>query len=413
MSQDIEKLVYQVVFEKDAKANKTIRKIAKEKGVIIQSSQKLYQARAKGEWQGFTVPAINIRTLTFDVAKVIFREALKKKAGALIIELARSEISYTSQAMSEFVPVILAAAITEGYKGPVFVQADHFQIKAKKYFDPDKKEEEISSLKDLIKDSIKAGVYNIDIDASTLVRLESPDLKEQQKYNSLLTAELTSYIRSLQPKGMTLAVGGEVGEVGKKNSSPEEVKVFMEEYNKNLAKLGVKPGLIKLSVQTGATHGGIVLPSGKIKKVEIDFDTLKKLSKEARRYGLAGAVQHGASTLPEEYFDEFPKSEAVEIHLATAFQNIIYDHMPEPLVEKLYNWLRKEKADERKPEQTEEQFLYTTRKRALGPFKKEIWDMPKANKDKAVQALEDKFSLLFDKLKISNTSELISKLYKS
>lgn len=413
MAQDIEKLAYQVVFEKDAKADKTIRKIAKEKGIVIQSIQQLYEARAKGEWQGFTVPAINIRTLTFDVAKVIFREAVKKKAGALIIELARSEIGYTLQPMSEYVPVVLAAAISEEFKGPLFLQGDHFQVKAEKYFDPKKKEEEITSLKNLIKDSIEAGVYNIDIDASTLVRLEGPDLKEQQKYNSLLTAELTSHIRPLQSKGITVAVGGEVGEVGKKNSTSEDVKIFMEGYNENLSRLGVKPGLIKISVQTGATHGGIVLPSGEIKKVEIDFDTLKRLSREARKYGMAGAVQHGASTLPDEYFDEFPKTEAVEIHLATAFQNIVYDYMPESLLEKIYDWLKKEKADERKSEQTEEQFLYKTRKKGLGQFKKEIWEMPKENKDKIIQALEEKFSLLFNKLKITNTLELINKLYNS
>jgi len=35
------------------------------------------------------------------------------------------------------------------------------------------------------------------------------------------------------------------------------------------------------------------------------------------KYGMAGAVQHGASTLPAELFDRFPKLGACEIHLAT------------------------------------------------------------------------------------------------
>src|SRR5215471_19331607 len=37
---------------------------------------------------------------------------------------------------------------------------------------------------------------------------------------------------------------------------------------------------------------------------------------------MAGAVQHGASTLPPEYFGHFPDHDCAEIHLATEFQNL-------------------------------------------------------------------------------------------
>jgi len=425
MSGDIENLVQKLVFQKDAKIRKEIRKRAEAQGVFVCSTQKLYEARVQNQWENLTVPAINIRTLTFDTARSIFRQVIKKKVGAFIFELARSEISYTDQDMSEYVPVILAAAIKEGFRGPLFFQGDHFQANAKKYFNPEKKEEEVSALKKLIKDSIEAGVYNIDIDTSTLVSLEKPDIKEQQKYNSLLTAELTSYIRSLQSQGITISVGGEVGEIGGRNSIPEDIRVFMEEYNKHLLELKIKPGLIKIAVQTGATHGGVVLPSGEIKKVEIDFNTLRKLSEEVRKFSMAGAVQHGASTLPEEYFDEFPKTGAIEIHLATAFQNIVYDFMPESLREKIYDWLKKDYnppairtplavnpvSEEKEEILTQEQFLYKARKKALGPFKKEIWSIPEENKDKIAQVLEEKFSILFEKLGVINSLELIKKYY--
>ena len=408
---EIENLVERLVFQKDKEAAEEIRKGAEAQGIRLGSIQKFYEARVRNEWENFTVPAINIRTLTFDTARVIFRQAIKKKIGVFIFELARSEIDYTDQPMSEYVPVILAAGLKEGFKGPLFFQGDHFQVKAKKYFDPEEKEQELLALKKLIKESIENGVYNIDIDASTLVNLELKELKDQQKENSFLTAELASYIRSLEPPNISIAIGGEVGEIGGKNSTPEEVRVFIEECHNHLSKLNIKPGLIKIAVQTGAEHGGIVLPSGEIKKVEIDFETLKKLSEECRKFGLAGVVQHGASTLPEEYFDEFPKTETVEIHLATAFQNIVYDFLPQFLREKIYDWLKKEMVEERKEGQTEEQFLYKVRKKALGPFKKEIWEIPKENKDKIVQALEERFSILFEKLGVVNTLELIKKYY--
>jgi len=413
MEEDIEKLVYKLVFENNKEAAKEIRKRAEIQGIKLASTYNLYKARAKNEWDSFSVPAFNIRTLTFDIARAIFRQVLKKRVGAFIFEIARSEISYTNQKMSEYVPVILAAAIKEGFRGTLFFQGDHFQIKAEKFFDEKQKNEEISAVKKLIKESMEAGAYNIDIDCSTLVKLNEKDLKEQQKYNFELTALLTFYIRQLEPKNITISIGGEVGEIGGKNSTPEDLKAFIEGYNEEIKKFNKIEGLIKIAVQTGATHGGIVLPSGKLKRVDIDFETLKKLSEEARKYGMGGAVQHGASTLPEEYFDRFLKAGAVEVHLATAFQNIVYDspYFSVELKEKISNWLKKEAISEREPDETEEQFFYKTRKKALGPFKKEIWGISQKDRDKISGELEKKFAVIFEKLGVENTIDLINKYH--
>ena len=413
MKEDIEKLVYKLVFENDKEAAKEIRKRADIQGIKLASTYNLYKARAKNEWDGFSVPAFNIRTLTFDTARAIFRQVLRKRVGAFIFEIARSEVSYTNQKMSEYVPVILAAAMKEGFRGTLFFQGDHFQIKAEKFFDEKQKDEEISTVKKLIKESIEAGVYNIDIDCSTLVKLNEKDLKKQQKYNFELTALLTFHIRQLEPKNITISIGGEVGEIGGKNSTPKDLKAFIEGYNEEIKKFNKIEGLIKIAVQTGATHGGIVLPSGELKRVDIDFETLKKLSEEARKYGMGGAVQHGASTLPEEYFDRFLKAGAIEIHLATAFQNIVYDSpsLPVELKEKISNWLKKEAISEREPDESEEQFLYKTRKKALGPFKKEIWGISQKDRDKISGELENKFAVIFEKLGVGNTVDLINKYY--
>lgn len=411
MSKKIQELVYKLVFKKDKEAAEKIKKGAVKAGIKLNSTQKLYEAVAKGEISGFTVPAINIRTLTFDIARSILRQAIKNKVGAFIFELARSEISYTDQEMSEYVPVILAAAIAEGYKGYLFFQGDHYQIKAEKFFDPLKKKDEIESVKNLIKESIENGVYNIDIDCSTLVKLEEKELISQQKFNYEMTAKLAAYIRSLQPKRIAISIGGEIGEIGGRNSTPEDLKAFMEGFEKEAKKLKISPGLIKVAVQTGTKHGGLVGPNGELIKVKLDFETLKTLSFEARKYGMAGAVQHGASTLPEEYFHKFPETGAIEIHLATAYQNIVYDLMPENLREKIYQWLKKEQIKEKKPGQTEEQFLYETRKKALGTFKKEIWAMSEKIREKITEAIEERFVLLFEKLKVKDTTDLIDQYY--
>jgi len=381
-------------------------------GIYPASIQDLYEARGKSKFSGFTVPAINLRTLTYDLASAIFRAAKKINAGAFIFEIARSEMGYTDQKPLEYTTVCLAAAIREGFSGPVFVQGDHFQINAKKYKENSQKE--IEGLKKLIKESIQGGFLNIDIDSSTLVDLDKKDLIEQQRLNFQMCAEMTKHIRSLQPQGVEVSVGGEIGEVGTKNSTPEELKAFMQGYLDAIPK-GMKP-ISKVSVQTGTSHGGVVLPDGTIAKVKLDFDTLKNLSEVARKeYGMAGAVQHGASTLPEDAFHKFPAIETAEVHLATQFQNMIFEskYLPSDLKRKMYAWIKENLKSEFKDGMSEEQFIYKTRKKSLGPFKKDLMSLSQEIRDKIGKELEEKFDFLFGQLNIKDTKKMIGECIKA
>ena len=409
---NIDALVERAVFEADEEVRKScrqeIRQRAAHQGIYPASIQGLYEAAGQGLYHGSTVPAINIRGLTYVVARAVFRAAMKDIVGAFIFEIARSEIGYTGQRPDEYAVCILAAAIKEGYRGPVFIQGDHFQVNRSKY--TTEPEKELSAIEALIREAVGAGFLNIDIDASTVVDLGRDTLVEQQEKNSQVTADMTRLIRSIEPKGVTISVGGEIGEIGKGNSTVEDLQAFMTGYFKRLG-VGVI-GISKISVQTGTSHGGVVLPDGSIAEVKLDFQTLEALSKLARdRYGMGGAVQHGASTLPDDAFDMFPKANALEVHLATGFQNLIYDspHFPAELLKDIYRHLFEKYAGERKEGETEEQFLYKTRKKALGDFKREIWNIP-AQKLKAIgQTLEDRFSLLFHKLNVVGTVDLTSK----
>jgi hypothetical protein len=168
----------------------------------------------------------------------------------------------------------------------------------------------------------------------------------------------------------------------------------------------------KISVQTGTTHGGVVLPDGSIAQIKLDFSTLQNLSEIARReYGLAGAVQHGASTLPPEAFHKFVECETAEVHLATQFQNMIYEseHFPADLKNRIYEWLKDNMAGEAKQGETEEQFLYKTRKKALGPFKKEIMRLPQQTRDLIAAEIENKFDFLFKQLNVVKKRDLVNK----
>ena len=403
IKEKIDKLAWNAIFGKE-KAQKDIRKIAQEKEIFLSSTNNLYKARAKEEIPlNFTVPAFNIRTWTYDVAKTIFKIAKEKKIGAFVFEIAKSEMGYTDQSPAEYTSSILAAAIHENFKGPVFVQGDHFQINTKDRKNPTKKE--IQKVKNLIKKSIEGGLYNIDLDISTLVDYSKETIKEQQKLNYSLTAELAEYIRKIEPKDINISIGGEIGHIGGKNSTKEELVAFIEGFNEQFKE---EIGLSKISVQTGTHHGGVPLKDGSLANTKVDFETLEKLSKLARNYKMGGAVQHGASTLPEKYFSKFPKTEAIEIHLGTEFQNIIMDHpkFPKKLLNKIYNWLDKTKDQKN---QTKKQFYYNLRKKGWGQFKKECWSLSNKIKKPIIKDLEKKFKFLFKELNVENTKPLIQK----
>jgi fructose/tagatose bisphosphate aldolase len=245
------------------------------------------------------------------------------------------------------------------------------------------------------------------------VDLSKSTVKEQQKVNYCLAAELTTMIRDLEPEGINISIGGEIGEVGGKNSTIEELNVFMDGYNEELKKSGESlKGISKISIQTGTTHGGVPLADGTVAKVKIDFEVLAALSELARtKYGLAGAVQHGASTLPDEAFDKFPETATSEVHLATGFQNMIYDsaNFPPDLKEKIYDHLKNKMKDDWKEKDTEEQFIYKTRKKGFAPFKLELWHLPADIRNKVCAELEKQFSFLFEKLKVNSTKDVLNK----
>jgi len=327
-----------------------IRDIANEFGAVSSSIHDLYMAMGRGETRDFTTPAINIRGMTYDVARQIFKVANKHDVGAFIFEIAKSEIGYTFQRPSEYATVVLAAAIKEGYKGPVFIQGDHFQFNAKNYNqDPEK---ELQSIQALTKEAIEAGFYNIDIDPSTLVDYSKPTVKEQQYHNYINTAKMTKFIREIEPEGIL------------------EVKILQWKNLKPLWK-----------------------------------DTLKTFLRECLVYQKCQFKQ-------EQNTVKFPKSNCCEIHLATGFQNMMYDLIPDDFREKIYNWIRENLKNEWKEGWTEEQFIYKTRKKGFGPFKYEWWTLEESAKNKILDALYNKFEFLFDKLAVFGTKEYTDKYIK-
>lgn len=409
-SEIVDGLVWTAVFAKGGareEARRAIRSAAASLGILPASISPLYEARGRGEISGFTVPAINVRMLSYDTARAACRAARALDAGAVIFEIARSEIGYTDQRPAEYAAVVLGAAVRESWEGPLFLQGDHFQTNPRKMKEDAARE--ITAIDALIEEAIPAGFFQIDIDTSTLVDLSRETLEAQQATNSELSARFTRFIREREPRGMPISIGGEIGEVGKHNSTPEEFRAYMDGYRRHL---GDARGLAKVSIQTGSSHGGVVGPDGKVQRASIDFEVVKTISRVAREeYGLAGAVQHGASTLPAELFGQFPDSDCAEIHLATEFQNMVFEHpsLPYPLRRAVERWLFDRMGSEAKPRETESQFLYKNRKMAIGPFKENFWNLPEGTRDAIRDSLAKKFAFLFETLRVAGTREIVSR----
>lgn len=414
----IDRLAWTAVFGTDEpriEARWLIRHIANATGAWSASIHDLYMAAGQDAYSHVTTPAINVRGMAYDLARTVFQAARETASKQVIFELARSEMGYTSQRPGEYASVVLAAAVREAWEGPVFIQGDHFQASLSAWAKD--AQAELEAVRNLTVEAIQAGYGNIDIDASTLVDLSLPTLSEQQRANYVNTAELTQTIRAIEPEGVTISIGGEIGEVGKTNSTIEDLDAFMEGYTRELARRSAESGkelvgMSKISVQTGTSHGGVVLADGSIQEVSVDFDTLAALSAASKaKYRIGGAVQHGASTLPETAFGKFAAANAIEVHLATAFQSAIYDspYFPPDLLARMYAYLDERHADERKDGQTDAQFYYNARKRALGPFKRDLWLLPDDVKAGILGDLRQRFVLIMNELGVAGRGDLVDR----
>jgi len=386
-----------------------IREAALAAGIVPASVQELYLARAAGTWSGRTVPAMNLRGWTYQTCRAAFRAAKVMDAQLFIFEQAVGESVYAAQPPAEYAAGVLAAALREGHEGPVFLQGDHDQIDAKAYRkDADA---EVRRLERIIRTQVDAGFYNIDIDASTVVDLALATVEDQQRLNAELTAHFTEYVRGLEPEGVTISLGAEIGEVGHENTTPEELRAFMGVYSDVLRAGGRRlAGVSKISINSGTYHGGKVLPDGTLAPVDVDYALLETISTMCRdEFGMAGAVQHGASTLPGEQLARFPATGAVEIHLALGFNNLIFDHpsLPQAIRDGIREYTFANHASERAPGETDAQFLYNTRKKSWKVMKKPFWEMPASAEADIMRSLEGMFRDMFTWMNVGNTSQLV------
>jgi len=396
-SETIDYLVKEAAFNSDndvkTAAQFLIRSAAISLGIIPASINDFYMARKDNAWENMTVPAVNIRADAYETSKQVFRVVREQNIGAIILELAKSEVRYSGQSVDEFTTAGFAAAIKEGYVGQIFFQGDHYQVDQKKYAkEPNK---EIDSLKRFIRESILAGEYNIDMDPSTLVNEDALDeivvfennlvdeylnnnqeltqgldesglkalrhelidnlpVTEEQRvkldelYERLhndtakVTMEFIRYIRGLEKEllggKVTISIGIEERHIDnpKHKNNPSTVRGSIA-LSQKILRMCADEGLVgpsKIALQTGTMHG----LGGKV-----DFGIYTRHLAAAKSLGISVYVQHGASTIKDRNdFKKMPIGGVGEVHLATEYQKItlgIIARMMPDLAEEMAKYL--------------------------------------------------------------------------
>ncbi len=386
-----------------------IHQIARALSIRPSSNCNFYDQKANGEHQFFTVPAINSRMVTFHTVRAAVRAAETLGLPHIIFELALSEVGYTAQQKDEYVALVKAAYISLGLSNQdMYLQADHYQLDPKKYAADATKE--MQRLKDAITKAIENEVYNIDIDAS---KFETADPtksdRENQSENARLTAELFHFIRQYEQAHSlpcTISIGGEVGEVGGENTKFPQVNAYLNLLHEHARELGSEnaKGLSKVSINVGSAHGGFRGPDGKpLESVPLDFtahhDVFMKGVDPANPGKHVLSVQHGASTLPKQYFALFPAMHVAEIHLATGFQDVVWDvvESQDPqLFQKMKNLVLEKYGDKVASYETQAVGLVKERKNITQYIKRDL--LISSAIPAIEQALEKEFSTIFNSL---------------
>ena len=235
--------------------------------------------------------------------------------------------------------------------------------------------------------------------------------EEQQRANYERTAELAALIRSLEPDGVTISVGGEIGEVGKSNSTEGELRAYLDGLREELGKQAPgAAGISKVSVQTGTSHGGVVLPDGTVGTAAVDFDVHRAAGR-----GLPERVRHCRHG-PARRFHAAGRA-VPQVPRRRDGRDPSRDRLPEPALraprvpardaQQIGDWCFANALDERKDDQTDQQFVYTTRKKALGPFKRQLWDLE--SKDAILADQAKKIAFLYRELGVVDSRGMVDR----
>ena len=100
----LDEWAYQLAFAPAAQQQALLgqlRQHAVAHGLVLSSISPVYRALAQGQLPPLTVPAFNLRGLTYPIARALFRSMAAHRAGPVMFELAPSEAREGRQGFTE------------------------------------------------------------------------------------------------------------------------------------------------------------------------------------------------------------------------------------------------------------------------------------------------------------------------
>ncbi len=183
-------------------------------------------------------------------------------------------------------------------------------------------------------------------------------------------------------KGFGLEV--EVGEI----KGEEEITKVGEAlyFVENLKEEDINPDL--LAISNGSVHGHY----GEGQLPHIHLRRTYDIASAIRPYGVSGIAQHGTTGTPNIIMDQFPEHEIKKANVATNFQDIVWENLPEGLKGDMEEW--KEENDK------------SSVKYGIKEFRNEIMDIGEEYKEKIY---EDTFDRTRELIRLFNAQDLAKK----
>lgn len=362
------------------------------------------------------IMAVNPRSVPDEIIPAVLQAAEDYRV-PIIFELAASEMNVNpdaslTAAYTGMTPAMLAEKVNYwvqklGITIPYAIHGDHITVKKNT-------PEAIQAAKALIEAEVAAGFTSYAIDASFLMELDEsklverlnamtyedllliPDLGEvlarristhgpfssleelkeiegigESLYQTIRTylelkdnIDVTAELAKLIPEGAGLEV--EVGEIGKVDpeTGQQALTTVIEAvtFIKALHKRGIYPDM--LAIHNGTAHGNAFDPDGNpIPQLGIDLQRTREIAEAIAPFGV-GITQHGTTGTSMENLRLFGRSGIVKANVATNWQNIMWEHLPEEMKEKIIAWQWENLGEMRRKYSSDAEFLDKTRKYA-------------------------------------------------
>jgi len=283
-------------------------------------------------------------------------------------EMAKSEGhidgGYTGQDPKTYFETIVGYAEEVGFTKPFFIHGDHITVK-------NTSEKEIEEARKLIAAELENGYTSFAIDASFN---PIPD-------NIRITTDLAQPILEA---GLGLEVEvGEVGPTGKEATltTVEEAEEFITGLNDN----GVHPDL--LAINNGSKHGNYL----EGEKIFIDLERTGEIFEKVRPFGVYIA-QHGITGTPLHLVGRFADYGIRKGNVGTQWQNIAHEGLPRDLMDEMRKWAQEKGKDI---------------KMATKPFKEQIDNIPKENRDWIANKAYEEAKALIKAFRAEGTASMV------